>query len=380
MNRTSFFLFAGESSGDLHGEKLYTALRKKDPSAKIYGVGGPKMRSAGFESILPMEKFQVMGFIDVFLAFPKLAKHFYSLRRRILTEKPDYVILIDYPGFNLALAKSLKRAGFKGKICQYICPSVWAWGKRRIKVMEKILDHLFVIFPFEKDLFNSSKLSVHYVGHPLVNAIETKTPPPLDIDEEKKVVALFPGSREKELLRNFPLQVRVAKRLHQKFPDLYFVVSVASPSFSAKLEEILRMEGFTSKEAIFFLNASQNLALMEQSSLALAKSGTNNLELALHGVPTVVTYGITPLDLFIARNILRINLPHYCIVNIISGKEVFPELIGPNLTEERLFKEASTLLNSSEKRDLCREKCSELGILLEKKSPEEEICKTLYEN
>jgi len=375
----SVFLFAGESSGDVHGEKLVTALRKKEPNLRIYGVGGPKMRSAGFESILNMEEFQVMGFVDVFLALPKLARLFFSLRHLLLKDKPDVVIFIDYPGFNLAMAKSLRKASFPGKVCHYICPSVWAWGKKRVAKMEKILDHLFVIFPFEKELFDEEKLRVDYVGHPLIRKIQNDSSFPLEIDADKRVVALFPGSREKELLRNFPVQVRVANRLQKKHPDLLFVVSTANPSFSPILEGVLQKEEFAKDGSMLFIDSSQNSALMKRSSLALAKSGTNNLELALHQVPTVVTYGISPLDLFIARNVLRINLPHYCIVNIISKGEVYPELIGPNLTEERLFSDANQFLSSEKASSICREKCAQLGTLLDNKAPEEEICKKLFD-
>lgn len=378
MKRASVFLFAGEASGDVHGEKLFSTLRKKDPLLKIYGVGGPKMRSAGFESILNMEEFQVMGFVDVFFALPKLIYHFFSLRRRLLKDKPDVVILIDYPGFNLAMAKTLRKASFPGKICQYICPSVWAWGKHRVKKMEAILDHLFVIFPFEKQLFNPEKLKVAYVGHPLVHKIETDRCRPLEMDEKKRVIALFPGSREKELMRNFPLQVRVAKQLHKKYPDLLFAISVANPSFSPLLEEILSKEEFGRGPSLLFVNASQNGALMKRSTLALAKSGTNNLELALHQVPTVVTYGVSPLDLFIAQKVLKIDLPYYSIVNLLLQTEVFPELIGPYFTEDALFTKASHLLSSPEASALCREKCVQLAILLEKKAPEEEIYQVIF--
>ena len=375
------FLFAGETSGDLHGEQLVFSLRNQFPLAHIYGVGGPKMRAAGLECIVPMEKFQVMGFVDVFFALPRLFKLFFHLRNTLLKEKPDIVLFIDYPGFNLALAKSLNKRKFPGKICHYICPSVWAWSKKRIPKMEHILDQLFVIFPFEKNLFNPEKLSVHYVGHPLAKRIAADISKPIDIDPKYRVVALFPGSREKELQRNFPMQLKVAKSLLKKYPDLFFVVSVAEPAFSRTLDEMMRSQGFHAHNRILFINSSQNASLMKRSTLALAKSGTNNLELALFQVPTVVTYGIGLLDLFIAKNILRIRLPHYCIVNIIAEKRIFPELIGPHLTEKSLFTYADRFLSSPKIHLECREKCREIGKILNDKLPEQEIVhelKNLY--
>ncbi|NGX59011.1 MAG: Lipid-A-disaccharide synthase [Chlamydiae bacterium] len=377
MKGPSIFLFAGEASGDLHGEKLIQNLRREIPSVRIFGVGGPKMRFAGLECIMPMEKFQVMGFVDVFFALPKLFRQFFRLRDEILKENPDIILLIDYPGFNLAMAKSLFKRSFPGKICQYICPSVWAWGKKRIPKMEKILDLLFVTFPFEKEIFDPSKLQVEYVGHPLIQQTESDKAPPIDVDPKYRVLALFPGSRHKELLRNFPSQIRVCKKLLDEHPDLFLVVSVAEAPFSLLLDQMMRKEGFLSKDRIMFVSSAQNRSLMKRANFAIAKSGTCNLELALYGVPTIVTYAINPLDLFIARNLLRIRLPHYCIVNIIAKKRIFPELYGPNFTQEALYDHAKKFLSSDQSLEECREKCREIGIILEKKQPEEEISSAL---
>ncbi|NGX27412.1 MAG: Lipid-A-disaccharide synthase [Chlamydiae bacterium] len=373
----SIFLFAGEASGDLHGEKLVQQLYREIPNVRIFGVGGPKMRWAGLDCIMPMEKFQVMGFVDVFFALPRLFRQFFRLRNLILKENPDIVFFIDYPGFNLAMAKSLFKRSFPGKICHYICPSVWAWGKKRIPKMEKILDHLFVIFPFEKEIFDPEKLKVDYVGHPLIQQIENDKTPPIDVNQDYRVLALFPGSRRKELLRNFPTQIRVAKKLLDEHPDIFLVISVAEPSFSLLLDQMMRREGILSKERILFASASQNSTLMKRASLAIAKSGTNNLELALYGVPTIVTYAIDPLDFFIAKNLLRIRLPHYCIVNIIAKKRIFPELYGPLFTENALYDSAKQFLTSDQALQECREKCQEIGKILERKQPEEEISNTL---
>lgn len=373
MDGKKVFLFAGEPSGDLYGARLVSTLKESNPRWKIYGVGGPKMRAAGLEPVLEMEGFQVMGFTDVALALPRLFKHYSFLKKSLLRDPPDVVIFIDYPGFNLKLASHLAKRNFPGKICQYVCPSVWAWGKKRIPKMEKCLDHLFVILPFESHLFNPNRLPVTFVGHPLASSLFPTKSSPLNLTKEGKVIALFPGSRERELANNFPIQLRVAKRLLRRDPALQFVVSVAEPSFSPLLEQMVKEEGLTDKERFFFVNGTQNLSLMKKAHLAIAKSGTNNLELALQKVPTVVTYGIRPIDLFIAKHIARVNLPYYCLVNIISNEEIFPELIGPNLTEEKLYQAVLPLLESEVAREKCREKCDKLGTLLGTKLPEEEI-------
>ncbi|NDE82769.1 MAG: lipid-A-disaccharide synthase, partial [Chlamydiia bacterium] len=160
------FIFAGEPSGDLHGEALIQEIRKKDPSLKIAAVAGPRMRALGIDCILPMEEFQVMGFFDVFCALPRLIKHFYFIGKQILAMNPRSAIFIDYPGFNLRMEKHLKKRGFKAELIHYICPSVWVHGKGRIKTMESSLSQLLCILPFEKLCFEGSSLPVTYVGHP----------------------------------------------------------------------------------------------------------------------------------------------------------------------------------------------------------------------
>lgn len=361
----SIFIFAGETSGDLHGEAIVKSLRHLNP----FGVGGPLMREAGLEVVMEMEKFQVMGFVDVAFAMPRLVSQFYFLRKLILERQPKAVLFIDYPGFNLALAKSLHKAGYKGKICHYICPSVWAWGKGRIPKMEKILDKLFVIFPFENQFFDPSKLDVHFVGHPLAARLKEHSYGPALFPDDSCVIALFPGSRFKEIERNFPLQLRVAKKLLTEDPKRILAVSVVHPRFLPLIDKIISQEGVH----VLKIDGTMRYELMRQAKLAIAKSGTVTLELALHATPTVVTYAISPLDRFIAQRILKISLPFYCIVNIILGEKVFPELIGPYLTEESLYSEASALINSENTRNACREKCQKIVNLLQNRNPHDEI-------
>ncbi len=353
------FIFAGEPSGDLHGEALIQGLLIENPEIKLFGVGGPRMRKLPFNCILPMEEFQVMGFVDVFLSFPKLFRHFYALADLILKTKPKAALFIDYPGFNLRMERYLRKKGFKGKLIHYICPSVWAHGKGRIALMEKNLDLLLSIFPFESTLF-SPPFPIQYVGHPLVSRIEANQTTILPWALEKKVISLFPGSRKKEILLNFPVQLKALKSILSE--NLIGAVSVSQKTFLPLLQKCIEEEGL--KGVIKLVPAEETYALMRSSYFAIAKSGTVTLELALHQVPTVVTYGIAPLDLFIAKNILRISLPFYCIVNILAQKEVFKELIGPSLTEKALLLEVQNLLTPTyheEKKNQCTEILKILG-------------------
>jgi len=333
------FVFAGEKSGDLHGEKLLQGLYAKNPQLKIAGVGGRGMRAQGMQCVLPMEEFQVMGFIDVFLALPKLIRQFHFVARKIQELQPRAVILIDYPGFNLRLAKHLRKKRYAGKLVHFICPSVWAWGKKRIPSMGKTLDLLLSILPFEKRLFAQTPLKVAYVGHPLVERINRYPYKPFS---DGKLIALFPGSRKKEIERNFPLYLDACRELLRQHPDLKIALSVSDEQYRPLLLEIVQSKQWQEDE-ILWVPSDHTYELMKKAYLAIAKSGTVTLELALHRVPTVVTYGVSFLDKIIAYDILRIRLPFYCLVNIIAGKEVFAELIGPKLTLESLNKKLHAL-------------------------------------
>lgn len=351
------FVFAGEKSADLHGEKLLQALYAQNPNLKISGVGGPKMRAQGMDCIMNMEEFQVMGFIDVLLALPKLIRQFYFVARQILRLKPKAVITIDYPGFNLRMAQHLRKKRFKGKLVHFICPSVWAWGKKRIPKMENNLDLLLSILPFEKKLF--SRLKVVYVGHPLVERIKQYLYKDFKFPKEKKLLALFPGSRKKEIERNLPYYLDVCKQ-HPKFQA---AISVSDERYRPLILEIMKKKGF---ENVLLVPGEYSYELMNAAHLAIAKSGTVTLELALHRVPTVVTYGVTYLDKIIAYDILRIRLPFYCLVNIIAQKEVFPELIGPNFTMRALKDKLSELMDPGN-REKIESECAKLIDLLGEK-------------
>ncbi|MBX9923407.1 MAG: lipid-A-disaccharide synthase [Rhabdochlamydiaceae bacterium] len=349
------FIFCGEPSGDLHGESLIQSLLKQNPRLKIFGVGGPRMRKTPFRTILPMEEFQVMGFTDVFFELPKILRHFYSLAHLLLKEKPPAVVFIDYPGFSLRIERYLRKKGYCGKIIHYICPSVWAHGKGRIALLEKNVDLLLAIFPFEPKLFPPS-FPIHYVGHPLVSRFQENPSPHLPWGKDKKIISIFPGSRKKEILLNFPLQLKAFRAVCSE--DVIGAISVSEPSFLPLLEECILKEGLQIGKSLKWVFAQDTYALMQSSYCAIAKSGTVTLELALHKIPTVVTYGIAPLDLFIVKYLYRISLPFYCIVNIICQKEVFKELFGPFLTEKNLIQELENLLlpeHHAQKQSLCLE-------------------------
>jgi len=352
------FLFAGEKSGDLHGEKLIQALRAKNPDLRIVGVGGPRMRAQGLKCLVPMEEFQVMGFVDVFFALPKLLRQFYFISKQIRKLQPKAVVTIDYPGFNLRLARHLKKRGFQGKCIHYICPSVWAWGKKRIPFMAKYLDLLLSILPFEKELFQATSLPVTYVGHPLVQRLKEYSYQEIDALRGKKIIALFPGSRKKEIERNLPLYLDACRTLQKKHSEMQVALSLSAENYRELVLSVLHTKGWSEKE-VLFVPGEKGYELMKAAHLAIAKSGTVTLELAMHRVPTVVTYAVSCLDKIIAYDILRIRLPFYSLPNIIAQKEVFVELIGPRLTRKALEEQAEKLCDK-ETRQQIEEDCDAL--------------------
>lgn len=357
------FIFAGEKSGDAHGALLMKQLKSLNPLLQIAGVGGPLMRAEGLIPILPMEKFQVMGFIDVIKALPSLIYFFYFVRNAILKLNPKVVFLIDYQEFNLRLAKQLKKQNFKGKVCQYISPSVWAWRKERIFSLEKNVDLLLSILPFEKEFFAraGSLLPVEYVGNPLIEKWENHSYAPLDLPKNQKVIGLFPGSRKKEVERNLPLYISMLKKLQSSF-DFHVAVSIAHKDFEPLIKHIINKIGFSS---CTFVDSNHTYELMRACHLALAKCGTTILELALHQIPTVVTYPVTAIDLFLAKNIFKISPPYFSLPNLICNKMVFPELIGPYLTPDSLYEKAYQLFSIDSERKKCIENCQNLYTFLQ---------------
>lgn len=349
---TDAFVFAGEKSGDLLGARWI----KENPGLKIAAVAGPEMRAEKIDCIFKTERFETMGFLDLIPALPRLIYLFHKVKRAILKTNPKTVILIDYAEFNIRLAKSLRKAGFEGTIVQYVCPSVWAWRKGRIQTMERYLDEVWCLLPFEPKYF--SNIKAIYVGHPLL-----KEKQPYDstwrrkLDKNKWILGIFPGSRTKEIKRNLPLQLEAAKQLY-KDHNLQPVISCVH---AKHLRLILKLN----KENFPIVDVRHTYNLMHDASYALATSGTITLQLALMGVPTIVNFAISRLDQWIAQKILRINLDHYALPNIIANKTLFKELYGSNLTTKTLTSALKKLITDTKHYENIQSACATLKALLE---------------
>lgn len=322
----------GETSGDQIGAELISSLHQRAPHAQFYAVGGPDIRTFSFvETIFDQENLEVMG-TDVVFALPRLIRYFLKLRSFLLEKHPDVIVCIDYPGWHLRLARSLRKHGYQGKIIQYVCPTIWAYKKSRLQFMEKYFDEVLCIFPFETACFKGSSLKATYVGNPCIQRLELA-------EKRKNLLGIFPGSRLSEIKKNLPLQLAAAKKIVRKKPKLKLAISYSSPESKQAIDEIISL---TKIKASLF----PKLSKASQLQGALATSGTVNLELALHRVPTVVSYQINRLQYLFVRYWLQLKMKFFCMVNIIMKKMLFPEFYGYDLTPDKISKEMISLLDN----------------------------------
>jgi len=330
------FIVAGEASGDLIGSLLVKSLRRELPKLPIVGVGGPLMTQAGMVPVGYYDKLQVMGVWEVIKNLPTILKTLQHVTDEILLRQPKAVIFVDFPGFNLKLAKKLRQKGYRGKLFQFVSPSVWAWKKWRTKTLVDTLDILFSIFPFEKKHFEKTPLQVEYVGHPLQEILQQVPYDPqfeeqFGIDPERPLLAVFPGSRKGELKRHLPLLVPILEKFVSLHPEYQIAFSVGNEAFSNLIKKQL-----PSHLKAALVPSSHTYDLMKRANIALAKSGTVTLELAWHQVPTAVFYALSPVDHFLAKWLFNLDLPHYCMVNILSHKTVYPEWIKEGLPIDKV--------------------------------------------
>ena len=341
-----YYIIAGEASGDLHGSNLIKELKKLDANATIRCWGGDKMQQAGGELVKHYRDLAFMGFAEVVKNLGTILKNLKFCKEDILQFKPGALILIDYPGFNLRIAKWAKQQGLK--VIYYISPQVWAWKENRVKEMKKNIDKMIVIIPFEKDYFkNKWDWDVEYVGHPLVEVVERFRVDSREsiVDSwesivgssEPKVVALLPGSRKQEIAKKLPVMLEVSKF----FPDHKFIVAEA-PSVEDEF-----YKNFTSKYSNVAAVKNKTYDLLLHAKAALVTSGTATLETALFGVPEVVCYKGSPISYQIAKRVIKVK--YIAMVNLIMNKLVVKELIQKELTPENLKHELHELL-TNEKR------------------------------
>jgi len=332
-------IVAGEASGDLHAAKLVDDLKSKHPNINFTGIGGKAMQQSGVEILIDSATIAVVGFFEIFSHYKQIKHAWRTINQAMKTRKPDLIILVDYPGFNLRLAKKAKKLGIK--VLYYISPQVWAWKKGRVKKMKNTIDMMAVVFPFETKYYEKENVPVNYVGHPLLDSVK----PSMSKDEflkqfdiKDKVIALLPGSRHSEIQRLLPVMLETASRLKQQHNELSFILPLASTITKDDIAPYLQEFDVP----ITLVESNHTYDLMHYSNLVITASGTATLETALAETPMIIIYKMAPLTLMLARKIVKIKFFGLC--NIVADKKVAEELLQEDASPDNIQREAVKIL------------------------------------
>ena len=359
-NRPSrVMIVAGEASGDLYGAGLIRALQEKDARITFFGTGGERMREAGCNTLVDSAEMAVVGLVEVLRHFNVIAAAFLKLKRILLSDPPELLILIDYPDFNLRLAKVAKRAGIK--VLYYISPQVWAWRQGRVKKIARVVDHMAVIFPFEVPFYQKAGLPVTFVGHPMADLVHVEMSRAdaacsFALDPARKTVGLFPGSRRSEIRKLLPAILGAARLLMARFPSVQFVLPLASTLKEGDLEPLLSESGIPVK-----IVKERIHDLIRGCDAVISVSGTVTLEVALVGTPLVIIYKLSPITYQFALHLVKVS--HIGICNIVAGKTVARELIQDDASPEMIAEEVGRILSDDGYANDCK---SRIAVVREK--------------
>lgn len=334
----------GEASGDLNGANLAKALKTIEPDCRLLGMGGQAMRAAGVDVVYDIADLGVMGIVEIIKSLPRMFKLRDRLLQIMAVEKPDVLVVIDYPEFNMRLANSAKKIGIP--VVSYISPSAWAWRRGRAKDVAKIVERVAAIFPFEADVYNEAGANVTFVGHPLLDIVkptmsQRETYEYFKADPARPIVLLMPGSRMQEIDKLLPVMLAAAEKIVAKVPDCQFYLPVASTISREILQGIFRRFQIDAK-----LTQDHTYDLMNIANVAVAASGTATLETALMNLPTVIIYKLAPLTYFLGK--LLVKIPNYGLPNIVAGRQVVPELIQNDANPDKIAAETLDILTNKD--------------------------------
>ena len=356
LNKTKkhVLIIAGEASGDLHGANLVRAMKRLSPGIDVQGVGGRNMEDAGVKILVPSSDMAVVGLTEVFSKLYSIMKARHDLKILLRENRPDLLILIDYPEFNIHLAGAAKRYGIP--VLYYISPQIWAWRRGRLKKIAGRIDRMAVILPFEKEFYLQAKteLVVDYVGHPLLDIVpdipdNRKSKKGLGMPDSYPILGLLPGSRNDEIRNHLPLMINAAEILSSRYNKIKCVLPMA-PTVSPELIES------TVRQSLLDISvSSENIyRVLSICHFAFVASGTATLETALMEVPMVIVYRVSPLSYWIGKRVIKV--PYVGLVNLIAGKEVVPELIQDEATPQNLAQKAMSVLENEKNRtDMVKE-------------------------
>jgi lipid-A-disaccharide synthase len=341
MKSMTIYFVAGEVSADNHGAALMRSLRVLDADLKFIGRGGPQMQQvAGDQFKNWIGEAAVLGLWEVLRKYGYFREQFSQTLNEIQVSKPDAVVLIDYPGFNLRLARALRRQSQRHKTIYYISPQVWAWNRGRVRKMASFIDLVLCIFPFEADLYAASGLRAVFVGHPMIERLEKRK---IDLHRDPDLIGLFPGSRSREVRQIFPVMIEAARRLLQLNPTLRFQVAAASEGLAREMNEQL-----ANRHAIG-IAVGQTATIMQRAFVGIVASGSATLEAAYFGMPFVLIYKVAWPTYIAAR--LVVNVDFLGMPNLLAGKEVVPEFIQHEAKPDAIVKAVRLLMEDPSARD-----------------------------
>ena len=345
MSKRLYFV-AGEASGDTHGAALLEALRELEPNTVFLGRGGPRMKAlAAAEFVDWSDKSSVLGLWEVLKQYGYFRQQFHLTISELSAAEADAVVLIDYPGFNLRLARALRPRMPSLKIIYYISPQVWAWNRRRIPKMARYLDLMLCIFPFEAELYNQSGLRTVFVGHPMMESLERRR---IGHPRDENLVGLFPGSRLRELRKLLPTMLEAARRILLDRPATKFEIAAASPTLAQEAERLLRSCQWAGE--VVRVTTAEAAGTMQRAHAGIVASGTATLEAAYFRLPFVLVYRVAWLTYLAAKAVVKI--PHLGMPNVLAGREIIPEFIQHRAEPGRIAAAVLRLMNDENARNL----------------------------
>jgi lipid-A-disaccharide synthase len=325
---TNYYFIVGEASGDLHASNLIKEIAKLKENASFKGFGGERMQKQGLELTKHYKEMAFMGFWEVIKNLPAIRRNFKQAKKELLEFKTDVLVLVDYPGFNMRMARFAKQHGIK--VVYYITPQVWAWKESRVKKLKRDVDLLLPILPFENEFFAKHNIDSTFVGHPLLDAF--KDIDSRSVESDKPIIALLPGSRKQEIGTSLPIMMKVV----ESFENYQFIIAGA-PSISAEFYRNITGDSYIP------ILSNQTHALLKESKAAIVTSGTATLEAAILKVPQVVCYKTSTFSYFFGKLLVKVKF--ISLVNLIANKEVVKELIQDDFNSDRLVKELQFLLD-----------------------------------
>ena len=355
----SIFWIVGEKSGDIHSAKVMEKLNAISSNIEHTGIGGTQMQLHGLRPLFPFEKFQIIGFLEVLKHIPFILKVEIALKRYLKTNKPDLVILVDYPGLNLRIAKIAHRLQLK--VLYFICPQFWAWKHHRIHLLKKYCSYVACIFPFEKTLLDEYGIESTYVGHPVTEAINFKLDKNefakhFELDVNRKWISFFPGSRDVEIAKLLPVYIETIKKLKTLKPDYQYLIS---KTYTVSLK--LFMSHFTDQENIHIIDG-HNYEMMKYSDFLIVKSGTTTIEAASIETPFVIVYKVNKLSYLLAKKLIKIK--YIGLPNIVFGDAIVPELIQDDFNPKELIEKMLYYMDSEDEYKAITERLKDLHKVL----------------